>query len=857
MALQQLRDWLLAPYYTQAAKQKSDAEYNAQNNAERPQIHRRLLVISGDVEFIENTIDVLLAELPVQCRAEAFSESQLKSKNRKMLLGSERDIAIFHCHESFNPGNFLALAGTIKHGGCLIVTCPSFDKWPQQHHASFISYGYESNDSAYLNRFITLLLDDKHTAIHSLEGTRLPNQDIPYLDAKQDMGYLETYQDSQHLTPSLFSSKDQRAAFNALSAQFKEDNLHTILAAPRGRGKSSLLGIFIWHLLNEGQHILLTSTLFENVHAVFRQIDRMCEQNKTSTDDSKDPHVESFSSSDKNLNKVLNKTPEKKRCVGEGTVEWVAPDNPVLSSGHCNIVFIDEAASLPIPVVLNIITNHKQWLLSTTLQGYEGSGSGFIHKLIPKLHAHSNESEGKSVNIVELHTPLRWLHHDPIERFITKACLFDTGAENSESFLGCDKEDSDKTVEAQLVPTNSFSDTSLSKTRFQRLSETALGDVMKLLTLAHYQTTPDDLMRLLDSPDLIVFLLYQDAKVIGAAVVNEEGGEKLKDIAENIATGERRPKGHLGAQQLTLMSANPTLATLKYWRINRIAVCPELQGKGFGTSILTSIEKAAKEADIDSLSTSYGSEDKLDRFWQHNEFVCVHKGEKANKASGETSVLRIAPLSDRARTLSSELASIYDAKNKQTTYDSLSASLQLLCITKLRHFIAGYRSLDNIWGEINAIVLCCTEYPESYLSAPLHDIDTATLDELSAQAVSANKLTDIESNADTQSQDLLNKNTLDKSTLSKSTLTRRTPKRDQQKTRSTSDSFFDALFTAIGEFTGNQANEVQSELIKLLQQPRPNYDSLSNTLKTKGKKGTTAALKEIISRFIIRLEMAD
>lgn len=791
MALQQLRDWLLAPYYSQAAKQKSDVEYSAefnaepyaQHNAERPQIHRRLLVISGDVEFIGNTIDVLLADLPDQCRAQAFNESQLKGKNRKILLGSERDMAIFHCHESFSPGNFLALAGTITHGGCLIVTCPSFDKWPRHHHASFISYGYESNDSAYLKRFITLLLDDKHTAIHTLEGTRLPNQDTPYLDAKQDMGYLDTYQSSQHLIPSLFSSKDQRAAFNALRDQFEEDNLHTLVAAPRGRGKSSLLGIFIWHLLNEGQHILLTSTLFENVHSVFRQIDRMCQQNKISTDNSKHPHVEPFSSSNKNLNKVLDKAPEKKRCVGEGTLEWVAPDNPALFNGHCDIVFIDEAASLPIPVVLNIITNHKQWLLSTTLQGYEGSGSGFIHKLIPKLHAHLNESEDKCVNIVELHTPLRWLHHDPIERFINKACLFDTGGESSKSFLGGDEKGGYKTAAAQLAPTHSFSDISLSKTRFQRLSETALEDVMKLLTLAHYQTTPDDLMRLLDSPDLILFLLYQGGKVIGVAVVNEEGGEKLRDIAENIATGERRPKGHLGAQQLTLMSANPALATLKYWRVNRIAVSPELQGKGFGTFIVSTLEKAAYEADIDSLSTSYGSEDKLDRFWQQNKFVCVHKGEKANKASGETSVLRIAPLSYRARTLSSEVASIYDAKKKQTTYDCLSASLQLLCVAKLRHFIAGYRSLDNIWGEINAIALCNSLHPTSNHTAPLFDV--------------------------------------------------------------------------LSELFDNQTNERRSELIKLLQQPRPNYDSLSYMLKTKGKKGTTAALKEIINRFIIKLDMAD
>ncbi|WP_269517750.1 GNAT family N-acetyltransferase [Alteromonas sp. BMJM2] len=782
MALQQLRDWLLAPYYTQAAKQKSDVEYNAQNNAERPQIHRRLLVISGEVEFIENTIDVLLAELPEQYRAEAFSESQLKGKNRKILLGSERDIAVFHCHESFSPGNFLALAGTIRHGGCLIVTCPSFDKWPQQHHASFISYGYKSTDSAYLKRFITLLLDDKHIAIHRREGTRIPNQDIGCKGAMQEFHCLDvkldSQQDTQSSTHSLFNSKDQRDAFTALNKHVKDNNLHTLLAAPRGRGKSSLLGIFIWHLLNEGQHILLTSTLFENVQSVFRQIDRMCYHNKTSAGDSKHTHVAHSSS-----NKVLDKTLEKKRRVGGGTVEWVAPDNPMLFNGHCDVVFIDEAASLPIPVVLDIIKKHKQWLLSTTLQGYEGSGSGFIHKLVPKLHIHLNESERKHVNIVELHTPLRWFYHDPIERFTNRACLFDTGRENSKSFLEGNKEDGYQAVETPLPPTTSFNDIAIHKTTFQMLSETMLADVMKLLTLAHYQTTPDDLMRLLDSQDLIVFLLYQDARVIGAAVVNEEGGEKLQDIAENIATGERRPKGHLGAQQLTLMSADSALATLKYWRINRIAVCPEFQGKGFGTLIVASIEKAAKKADIDSLSTSYGSEDKLDRFWQHNEFVCVHKGEKANKASGERSVLRIAPLSDHAQRLSSHLANIYDAKNNPPPLDSLSASLQLLCVTKLRHFILGYRTLDNIWGEVNAIALCNSQYPNSNYAALLFDV--------------------------------------------------------------------------LSELFDNQTTETHSELLRLLQQPRPNYEMLADTLNTTGKKGTTAALKEIISRLIKRLDIED
>jgi tRNA(Met) cytidine acetyltransferase len=822
MALQQLRDWLFAPYYTQAVTQKSDVK----SKSVRPQIHRRLLVISGESRFVHNTVNLLLADVPSQCLAEEFSECQLKGKNRKVLLGSERDIAILHCQETFSPGNFMALTGTIKHSGCLIVTCPPFDKWPQQRHASFISFGYECNDSAYLKRFIKLLTEDHCIAIHSPDSTRLPNHyDMRYIATEGEVQTLSNIPESAHIpldqsiNESLFKSTEQRVAFDALCEQFEKNNLNTLIAASRGRGKSSLLGIFIWHLLHEGKCILLTSALFENVHSVFRQIDRMCKYDEISEKNNK-----KVRKNENNHNDSALSVSDKKRKVGEGTVEWVAPDNPKLINGHSDIVFIDEAASFPIPILLNVIKNHRQWLLSTTLQGYEGSGSGFIHKLLPRLDSHLQNTTGQSLNIIELHTPLRWFINDPLENFVNKACLFDPRSENLDSILKRNYLSAPTFEPGQEEPFKHsvsrapLSEITVSKTTFQGLSEKVLEDVMVLLTLAHYQTTPDDLMRLLDSPDLILFLLHQNAKIIGAAVINVEGGEKLQDIADNIATGERRLKGHLSAQQLSLITANPALAKLNYWRINRIAVSLELQGNGLGTFIVESIKDAADNANIDSLTTSYGSEKKLDRFWEKNTFNCLHKGEKANKASGETSVLRAMPLSEDARMLLPQVRDIYDGKRNYTAFDSLTLSMQLLYLTKLRHFIAGYRSLENVWEEISAIAMCYTNFNIREVSGRTPNAYPTPTYQPTDDSLTVNTLAQ-------EKQDI--------------------------------SSIIGAFYFALNEADILKTCEKRSEMVGLMNQCRPHYNSLSHTLETKGRKETTTALKKIISSFISRLDMPN
>ena len=116
---------------------------------------------------------------------------------------------------------------------------------------------------------------------------------------------------------------------------------------------------------------------------------------------------------------------------------------------------------------------------------------------------------------------------------------------------------------------------------FEDVDESMLQQIMSLLSLAHYQTTPDDFMRLMDSPDVLVVTFKVKDLVLATAIINIEGGDYLSDLALDIAEGKRRPKGHLGAQRLTLLSVDFKAATQSYWRINRIAVHPKLQNKGY------------------------------------------------------------------------------------------------------------------------------------------------------------------------------------------------------------------------------------------------------------------------------------
>ena len=669
MALTQLREWLLAPYFENSGENgcKRSSHASHLSNVTYP-LHRRMLVVSGNDDFCEAAIRNIQAFVDEVSSISVvnFTGDTLKGKNRKQVLGSECDIATLDCRDSFKPGDVMAVAGIVKRSGCLILVCPALSEWVNNISVSFVSEGFTLTQSRYLERFIKHLRNNDYVAFHTEEKTTLPDTAM--------------FRISEGLTSnvyrgSLFKSEEQEQAYSRLYQAHSLNKLNALITAPRGRGKSSLLGIFIESLIRQGKNVLLTSERFDNVKNVLSRIQQH-EIAGVKTQQPSTANIQSqLSLGDKNETTTL------------GIVKWVPPDSALLYTTEdekYDVVIVDEAASIPLPDVYRIIANHKQWVLSTTLLGYEGSGSGFVHKLIPSLPP--------SAIHLRLSTPLRWFKNDPVEAFFNNVCLF----EDDESCL----------TQGQIEAISNGKTTEKYDffiSTFASLEELELQQIMSLLALAHYQTTPDDFMRLIDSPDVLVAILKLSGYVIAAAIINIEGGEYLRDTAFGIASGKRRPKGHLGAQRLTLLSAEAKVATFNYWRINRIAVNTKVQDKGIGSLLLKKVNKEAQKQSVDAICTSYGTTQRLDNFWTRNGFEIVDYGRKPNKASGETSALAVLPHTKKAKQLVSELVALNNSFKLNTSLETYPETVLTTYENKLLHFTQGTRILEDVWPILRKI----------------------------------------------------------------------------------------------------------------------------------------------------------
>ena len=669
MALNQLREWLIAPYSKNSCENgyKDGCENSSPLSDVDCLLHRRMLVISGRDAFCDAALSIIqtLADDVSLISVATFTGDALKGKKRKKVLGSEYDIATLDCREAFKPGDAMAVAGIVKHQGCLVLMCPELDDWSSSASVPFISEGFTLSHSRYITRFIKHLRTNRNIALLSESIAKLP--DLATYQAEQT-ACQSTYRGS------LFKSKDQENAYERLYQSYLQNKLNGLVTAPRGRGKSSLLGIFIGAIVREGKNVLLTSEQRENVANVLSQVHRFDETKGTSNQVHQTGSVDQKPPSD------------DERRISLGSVKWVPPDSELLyrkNNTTYDLVVVDEAASMPIPTLNRIMAHNPQWVLSTTLHGYEGSGNGFIHKLIPKLPEGSTH--------LTLSTPMRWYKNDLIETFFNSTCLFESSSE-SDGIPSVELEDTVK-----LIKTSEFC-----LCTFENLDESTLQQVMSLLALAHYQTTPDDFMRLMDSPDVLVATLKSNNLVLAAVIVNIEGGFRLTEVSMGIASGHRRPKGHLSAQRLTLLSAAPETATNNYWRINRIAVHPKVQGRGLGSYVVKEVVSKAREQFIDATCTSYGTTLELDNFWVRNGFEIVDYGRKPNKASGETSALAVLPLSQKTKVLVNNLI-LLKSSFGESNLGGLSDTVLDIYVTKLAQFTQGSRTLDDVWPILNKL----------------------------------------------------------------------------------------------------------------------------------------------------------
>ncbi|MGS6554245.1 GNAT family N-acetyltransferase, partial [Escherichia coli] len=95
---------------------------------------------------------------------------------------------------------------------------------------------------------------------------------------------------------------------------------------------------------------------------------------------------------------------------------FIAPDALIASDEQADWLVVDEAAAIPAPLLHQLVSRFPRTLLTTTVQGYEGTGRGFLLKFCARFpHLHR----------FELQQPIRWAQGCPLEKMVSEALVFD------------------------------------------------------------------------------------------------------------------------------------------------------------------------------------------------------------------------------------------------------------------------------------------------------------------------------------------------------------------------------------------------------------------------------------------------
>ena len=585
--------------------------------------HRQLLLLSGSLAWCQSQLKELA--LPTSCLfiskqalIDADGEHKvIQNKHYKQYLGYEFSCVIYNAFDGLKPSAVLALEGTVQKGGLFIIVCPELKHWPEyeaQTPGIQFSYGEKHTHSAFIQRFLKQVQLDKSSAIYAISSKECK---LPYCKATDNSERAPVVEEIASgacvLTPD-----QQKTKSDHLKAL--QDNASvSVITARRGRGKSTLLAQIAadFCLANAQSEIYITAQHRYNCERAINEFTAYINQN-----------AEYSGANDGNL------APTKIIYV---------PIDRLTSLNKQACLLIDEAASLPPELLLDVCAHFDKVIMASTQVGYEGSGLGFTLRVLPAL-----ARKEYACFTSQLSSPIRWYESDVLEASFEQAFAPSINLnQNINEMLN-------KLKNKAYNLSEGLQTLRLSKQDLINNEELLLS-VFSILLQSHYQTTPDDLMRMLDANDQIVFLTVLKAEqsentsieALAAALVQVEGGLPHEESAliNHIASGERRVPGHLVAQNLCTSYSIETFMSQVSWRISRIAVHHQLKGCGIGSYLLNQLkQKAKEESSVSSLQTSFGVTSELVNFWYKNDFQFVKAGMRVDTSSGKHSVIMTKPL---------------------------------------------------------------------------------------------------------------------------------------------------------------------------------------------------------------------
>jgi tRNA(Met) cytidine acetyltransferase len=465
-------------------------------------------------------------------------------------LGEEYDLVVFDARDSLSPDALGIISGVLCGGGQMIILLPEKKAW--------------LNSNSLFTRHVNALLNNQPGIVY-LTNTDLIEK-IP--DIEQSNDEVSTHKFAQNILP--YRTEDQKHAVeNILHAIQANNEYCCVLTSGRGRGKSSSLGFVAAQCLaGDGVNLFISAPRLSVADPVFEHLGNQCPQGVSS----------------RSVFKYKN-----------ATLKFIAPDLLLETLPPADILFIDEAAAIPLSMLERLLAYYPKIIFSTTTHGYEGTGRGFVLKffrLLDKLKPGWDK--------IELQQPIRWSIQDPLEAWIENVLFLNLKID----------------LKPELPVDGLHCRVNLINRENLLLHKNKLSAIFSLLVVAHYRTSPADFQYLLDSEDIRIYSLEYKNQVLGVLVINQEGGFD-SELSTAIYRGLRRPRGSLLAQTLCFHGGSEKAAQLNYARVMRIAIHPQLQHAGLGSYLLEQVILKELSRGMDVFGSSFSATAPLLDFWSN------------------------------------------------------------------------------------------------------------------------------------------------------------------------------------------------------------------------------------------------
>ncbi|KIK34278.1 hypothetical protein CY34DRAFT_813025 [Suillus luteus UH-Slu-Lm8-n1] len=548
-------------------------------------------------------------------------------KESHRILGNTYGMCILQDFEAITPNLLARTIETVEGGGLVVLLLKTMSSLRQLYtltmdvHARYRTSSHDSVVARFNERFILSLGSCSDCLVLDDELNVLPISKAKDITAiEEDRGKGKVDSELKDLKDSLADTKpvgelvklaktiDQAQAVLTFVDAIAEKTLSSTvtLTAARGRGKSAALGLAIAAALAHGySNIFITSPSPENLNTlfefVFKGMDALGYEEHLDYDIAQSTNPE--------FNKAIVRVNVFRQH--RQTIQYIQPEDAHVL-GQAELVVIDEAAAIPLPLVRNLLGPYLVFMAST-INGYEGTGRSLSLKLVQQLRESTRPSltkdatapvedgatastskkptrsaapKARTLREIKLETPIRYSAGDRIEKWLNGLLCLDATIVPKATQQGCPHPSS---CELYYVSR----DTLFS---YHPASEVFLQRMMALYVASHYKNQPNDLQLMSDAPAHHLFVLLppiadDESHLPEPLVVLQvalEGNISKGAIMDGLSRG-LRAGGDMIPWLVSQQFQESKFALLSGARIVRIATHPDYANMGYGSRALKAL----------------------------------------------------------------------------------------------------------------------------------------------------------------------------------------------------------------------------------------------------------------------------